>query len=333
MKKNLQLLLLILILLLLVYGTYAVVSNYYKKAPNQNSTKIEKVFDPLNTKYLIENQEIILIDGQADGISVFGEVTKGDLNNDGLDDAALMLVNNYEGSGIFYYVATAINANPGTRGSNAVFLGDRIAPQNIEIKDGQIIANYAVRGIDEAMTTPPSLGISTYLGLEDEILKVEENSNSIINNGATINNFEECLNAGNQIMESYPRRCQAGNQIFTEDIGNELEKTELITLENPRPNQIISSPLIVKGRARGNWFFEASFPVTLVNWDGLIIAEGFAQAQGDWMTTEFVPFEATLNFTIDPDVYSKRGALILRKANPSDLPEFDDALEIPVIYK
>src|SRR6185436_520379 len=55
----------------------------------------------------------------------------------------------------------------------------------------------------------------------------------------------------------------------------------------------VSSPLTVTGEARGNWYFEASFPAVLVDWDGKIIAQLPAQAQGDWMTQEFVPFSVT----------------------------------------
>ncbi|MCK5466501.1 hypothetical protein KAI56_03335, partial [Candidatus Parcubacteria bacterium] len=58
-----------------------------------------------------------------------------------------------------------------------------------------------------------------------------------------INNFQECIEAGNPAMESYPRQCRAGDQTFTEYIGNELEKTDLIFLDSPRPNQTIKSPL------------------------------------------------------------------------------------------
>lgn len=68
-----------------------------------------------------------------------------------------------------------------------------------------------------------------------------------------------------------------------------------------------------------------------MNWDGLIIAEGIATAKTDWMTTDFVEFEGELTFVVDENVYSNRGALILKKDNPSGLPENDDALEIPVI--
>ena len=147
-----------------------------------------------------------------------------------------------------------------------------------------------------------------------------------------VTNFEECLAAGNSVMESYPRQCRAGEQTFTEFIGNELEKTDLIRINTPRPNQTISSPLTITGEARGNWYFEASFPVVLTDWDGLIIAQGIATAKSNWMTTDFVPFKATLTFTVDKNVYSNRGSLILKKDNPSGLPEHDDALEIPVMF-
>lgn len=108
-------------------------------------------------------------------------------------------------------------------------------------------------------------------------------------------------------------------------------ETGPVILDNIEPNQIINSPLVITGRARGTWFFEASFPVFLTDWDGRIIAQGIAQAKSDWMTTDYVQFETILTFVADKDVYSNRGALIFKKDNPSDLPENDDALEIPVI--
>jgi hypothetical protein len=109
------------------------------------------------------------------------------------------------------------------------------------------------------------------------------------------------------------------------------EHADLIRLESPEPLDVITSPLEVTGRARGFWYFEASFPVVLVDWDGLIIAEGIATAEGEWMTEEFVPFRATLEFET-PD-YGERGTIILQKHNASGLPEHDDALEVPVRFE
>ncbi len=122
-----------------------------------------------------------------------------------------------------------------------------------------------------------------------------------------------------------------------QDIKDHIEsKANLIKVASPAAMSVVKSPLKLAGEARGNWYFEASAPVTLVNWDGLIIAEGIITADGEWMTTEFVPFTGELTFTSpykagDPD-FMKRGAIIFQKDNPSGLPENDDALEIPIWF-
>ena len=129
---------------------------------------------PMQASYRIERQEVRLINGQAEAEAAPGSATKiktsvlgqpvfGDLNRDGNEDAALFLMHQSGGSGTFYYVAAALNANGGFLGTNAVLLGDRIAPQTIEIRDGVVIANYADRRPEESMSTPPSVGISKYL--------------------------------------------------------------------------------------------------------------------------------------------------------------------------
>jgi len=109
------------------------------------------------------------------------------------------------------------------------------------------------------------------------------------------------------------------------------ERGETIFLDGLSASGKISSPLTIHGRARGTWFFEASFPVMLVDWDGRIIAQAPAQAQGEWMTEDFVPFKATLEF--NKPAYKNNGALILKKDNPSGLPEYDDAVEAPVVFE
>lgn len=148
--------------------------------------------------------------------------------------------------------------------------------------------------------------------------------------GPLINSFEECVEAGNPVMESYPRQCRASDgKMFVEDIGNEIEKMDLIRTDNPRPNQIVSSPLTVKGEARGSWFFEASFPIEIIDGSGNIIGQTIAQAKEEWMTSDFVPFETVLDFSA-PE--TNKGTLILRKDNPSGLAENDDQLVIPVYF-
>jgi hypothetical protein len=144
-----------------------------------------------------------------------------------------------------------------------------------------------------------------------------------------VTDFASCLTAGYPVLESYPRQCVADSQTFVEDIGNQLAQEDKIKVTQPRAGETISSPLIIKGEARGFWFFEASFPVKLIDANGQILGAGVAQAQGDWMTEDFVPFQAELKYVSSE---AGHGRLILMRDNPSGLPANDDSLAIPVAY-
>jgi hypothetical protein len=129
--------------------------------------------------------------------------------------------------------------------------------------------------------------------------------------------------------EQAPRNDIADPNLATtteEDISN------MIVVTSPTKGQTVTSPMTVKGRAMGSWYFEASFPIELVNAEtGLIIARGYGQAEGEWMTTNFVPFTGTLTFP-NPAT-TTRANLILRKDNPSGDPERDASITIPVTIR
>jgi len=105
---------------------------------------------------------------------------------------------------------------------------------------------------------------------------------------------------------------------------------ERIRVTTPSANAVITSPLSITGEARGMWYFEASFPVELVDAHRNQIAIVPAQAQGEWMTEDFVPFTATLTFTAPA---TDMGFLVLKKDNPSGMPEHDAQIEIPVRFR
>ena len=109
---------------------------------------------------------------------------------------------------------------------------------------------------------------------------------------------------------------------------NQME--EFIKVTSPSPNQVISSPLIITGEAVGGWFFEADFPVKLLDGDGEEIAVHYATAESDWMTEDFVPFKATIEFQKPA---TETGYLVLEKDNPSGLKENDASLIIPVCFE
>ena len=99
-----------------------------------------------------------------------------------------------------------------------------------------------------------------------------------------------------------------------------------IKLDAPLENHVIASPLTITGQVPGNWSFEASFPIILKASDGTVITQTSAHLTGDWMTTAYVPFTATLTYTTT----ATTGELVFNRDNPSGLAEKDDAVVIPV---
>ena len=113
---------------------------------------------------------------------------------------------------------------------------------------------------------------------------------------------------------------------------NSTSTTEMpIVVNNIKDNQVVSNPIKIVGKARGNWFFEASFPIQLVDADGNILASTAAKAESDWMTNDFVNFNAELTYT--KATSTRRALLVLNKDNPSGNPDFDQSIFIPVILK
>ncbi len=104
---------------------------------------------------------------------------------------------------------------------------------------------------------------------------------------------------------------------------------ENIRVELPFPGAVVGKPLIVRGEARA-WYFEATFPVEVLLPDGEILAQGYAEAQEDWMRDAFVPFHGEIAI---PESYIGNATLILRKSNASGLPEHDASVSFPIVIE
>jgi len=102
---------------------------------------------------------------------------------------------------------------------------------------------------------------------------------------------------------------------------------DLIKVELPFPGAVTGKSFSVIGEARGTWFFEASFPIQLFDKDGELLATAIAQAQEDWMTEDFVPFKADI---IAPESYIGEATLVLKKDNPSGLPNKDASMSFKI---
>lgn len=144
-----------------------------------------------------------------------------------------------------------------------------------------------------------------------------------------ISSYEECVAAGNPILESFPPQCLAGGELFVLDVGNFVEKIDEVYVVNPSPQEPIPNHYTVSGTARGSWFFEASAPIIITDKEGNVLLNSYVTAIGDWMTTEMVPFEQVIDF--DPKEATE-GYFILKKDNPSGLPEHDDEVRYPIKF-
>ena len=173
-KKLLYVFIVVAVIACLAVGVYFVQRFRTARLSVSPSQSEEIAFDPLNATYLIDGTPVKLTDGKSEEAvapgsaemittQIFGQPVYGDINGDGKNDAAIFLVQDGGGSGTFYYVVTALGSDHGAIGTNAIFLGDRVAPDTMQVANGIITANYADRKTGDPMSTQPSIGVSKYI--------------------------------------------------------------------------------------------------------------------------------------------------------------------------
>ncbi len=160
--------LIILVCLILCCGDHSAWADSDQTPARQLATT------PFDAQYWIEAEAVQLNKGRAlietvpeaaskTVIRIFGDPVYGDLNHDGITDAALLLTRTSGGSGTFYFVAAAINRDGRYEGTEAVFLGDRIAPEALLIGHSLVIVDYKDRQSGEPMVAEPGVDRSMYL--------------------------------------------------------------------------------------------------------------------------------------------------------------------------
>jgi hypothetical protein len=178
---------------------------------NAKNIFYEFTADPLNATYSIEGDMVRLQDGRSEmatrphsaitmKAAVYGKTVYGDINGDGTEDAVILLIHDPGGSGTFFYVAGALNINSKYQGTNAVLLGDRNTPRDLQIRNGVLITKYADRRPGETMTATPSVLISKYLILKDAqlesiapLMEGEQVVEGWVTIGHEVRSFQPCL--------------------------------------------------------------------------------------------------------------------------------------------
>lgn len=123
----------------------------------------------------IDGQKVVLVDGvstvtvapgSASSVvtQYFGNEVALDLDRDGHEDKVFLVTSDGGGSGAFFYVVGALWTPSGYEGTEAVFIGDRIAPQVTELgENNTVIVQYADRAPGESFAISPSVGKSLVL--------------------------------------------------------------------------------------------------------------------------------------------------------------------------
>lgn len=167
--------------MLAIVGVIGVAISFVNAGGDENNAADAPATDPFNATFIIEGTRICLLNGRfereaAPGSAmkiktfVFGKPAYGDIDGDGDEDAAMVIVHDPGGSGTFFYVAAALKVDGAYHGTNGVLLGDRISPQDIKIRNGVVVANYADRRPEESMAITPSIGKSKYLTINNGLL-------------------------------------------------------------------------------------------------------------------------------------------------------------------
>lgn len=131
------------------------------------------------------------------------------------------------------------------------------------------------------------------------------------------------------VLKRMSLKLPAGTRSVTWPASGTSDLAPFIRLASPLAGASVTSPLQLSGEAVGQWYFEGSFPVTVVADDGTVLGQGIVTAQGDWMTTDLVPFEGQVTF--EAGDHDGAATIVLARDNPSDLPQNDAALHVQVL--
>ncbi len=133
-----------------------------------NSNTSSSQPDASNATFIFDDETITLKKG-SNSISIVpgGEMTQdttltdiisyGDINGDKKNDAVVILVQAGGGSGVFVYIALYVSGPLNYKGSNTVFVGDRVEPKSISIDNGVITFKYLDRKPNEPYAAEPTV--------------------------------------------------------------------------------------------------------------------------------------------------------------------------------
>jgi hypothetical protein len=242
------------------------------------------------------------------------------------------------------------------------WLSEGVAPVQITDQNGKVLGSGQVKGSTDWMTRSGWMDFETNIVFNkgdakngfvvfkkdnpsgkpenDQTMKIAVEFVNVVKNDNCTKEFkpvcgqmqprclvEPCL----PIQQTYSNRCMAEKAGVEKIIEGECKKNpqEFIKIQALKAGDLVASPLVIKAEARGMWFFEGSFPIVVTDKSGALLGTGVAQAVGEWMTENFVPFTAKIDFK---KTAATEGYVIFRNDNPSGDIKTAMELKIPVKF-
>ncbi len=192
-------------------------------------------------------------------------------------------------------------------------------------ESGSIWAKLAITLIALLLVAAACFGIYTW-----QHNQVKDANSKVTNLNAKLTSLNNQVTA---LTAQLNKACPATGQPTPNPacVGYTYTSTKGVTVRvfTPAKNTTIASPVAVVGEVPGNWSFEAQFPVQLKNSTGAVVVQSGAHLLGNWQTTNLVPFSVQLTYTT---AQSGSGTIVLKKDNPSGLPQNDDSVTIPIKF-
>ncbi|MDP3763530.1 MAG: hypothetical protein Q8Q92_02675 [bacterium] len=160
----------IIIILAVIVVLYTMRDNFSADRDENPAANGDGAFRPdsSNATFIIDDELVTLSAGRDERVitpeSTLTEETilldkfaYGDINKDGKNDTLLLLARYGGGSGTFIYLAAFVSGPINYKGSKAIFIGDRIAPQSISLNGDIVTLEYLDRGPDDAFVVEPTI--------------------------------------------------------------------------------------------------------------------------------------------------------------------------------
>jgi hypothetical protein len=206
----------------------------------------------MNSTYTIQDgkQTVQLTNGKyetgqgADYVmaTVVPPVAFGDLNGDGVADAAVVLAENFGGSGTFLSLVPVLATQEGASPQKGISLGDRVQVKSVSISGGTVSVSLLAQGPNDPMCCPSQAQTRTYEYMQGTglvLLSVSSQTANGLNRTITI----DTPAAGSNVSSPMPL---SGSVTITP-----FENNLVVKLYDASGTQISASPLPVTAAEMG----------------------------------------------------------------------------------